>query len=62
MENSHHLIEAIRGKRESPILVPKTQSAFHQHAQRSLRLDGRSDSSVTFRDLQTDQTVSTLST
>jgi len=62
LENSHRLVEAIRGKRESPILVLKTQSAFHRHAQRSLRLDGRSDSSVTFRDLRTDQTVSTLST
>jgi len=34
-EESCPLVKPIRGKRESPIRVLQTQSAFHPHAQRN---------------------------
>jgi hypothetical protein len=35
-ENFASLVKEIRRKRESPIPVLQTQSAFHQHAQRNV--------------------------
>ena len=46
LEKNSPPVKTIRRKRESPIRVPKTQSAFHPHAQRNAfrRRDARQQS------------------